>query len=58
MGICHDMKEGQIYWCKTCGLELKVVKGCESCCSGTEEGACSDENCTFTCCGEALQLKE
>jgi len=48
------MKLGQVYVCKNCSLELKVVKECEEC--GTEEeGTCGP--CGFTCCGQPLKLK-
>jgi hypothetical protein len=26
MAICHEMKEGDLYFCELCGLELKVEK--------------------------------
>lgn len=58
MGKCHDMKVGDIYACGTCGIELKVIKECESCCEHDDEGACSTDHCNFMCCGEELQLKK
>ena len=54
---CHDMKEGQIYACPKCGLEIQIVKECQTHCA---EGACEDEacdDCVFACCGENMQLK-
>jgi hypothetical protein len=56
MSNCHEMKKGQIYACKGCGLELEVVKKCKECGISTEE--CECEPCTFVCCGEELKLKE
>ena len=56
MSNCHEMKKGQIYACKGCGLELKVVKECKECGISTED--CECEPCTFVCCGEELRLKE
>lgn len=56
MGICHDMKKNQVYVCETCGLELKVIKECETCCEN--EGACGIEECNFVCCGESLALRK
>lgn len=53
MTHCHDMKEGQIYRCVKCGLELKVVKGCTECCGADHHG----EEAGFKCCGEDLILK-
>ena len=26
MAICHEMKPGESYVCKVCGLELKVMR--------------------------------
>lgn len=39
MANCCDMKEGDVYTCEACGLELKVTKPC-SCTAGSED-ACS-----------------
>lgn len=51
---CHDMNSGDIYYCQTCVLELKVMKECDSCC---EEDTCDITHCNFMCCGEELLLK-
>ncbi len=56
MAACHEMKEGQVYMCEDCGLELKVVKECTEC--GTPEATCSAEECTFFCCNKPLKLKK
>jgi len=51
---CDDMKKGETYFCKECGLEIKIVKECKDC----SEGACScDTGCTFVCCGKELTKK-
>jgi hypothetical protein len=51
---CADMKEGDTYTCKECGLEIKIVKECKEC----SEAACSCESgCKFVCCGEELTKK-
>lgn len=58
MPSCHEMKMNQVYVCKECGLELKVVKECDEC--GTEEhsAACGcAEGCSFDCCGNPMTLK-
>jgi hypothetical protein len=52
---CGDMKVGQVLTCGECGLELQVVKECDSC-SG-EDATCSEETCTFECCGRELLVK-
>ena len=57
MPHCHDMLMGQIWRCKCCGLELKVVKQCSDC-EDESEGSCSDDCTGFDCCGEEMELKE
>ncbi len=65
MPDCHDMKEGEIYYCD-CGLELKVIKTCTTCSEDSDSCGCSDDaehghkhgGCTFTCCGKPLSLKK
>jgi hypothetical protein len=52
---CSDMKVGQIFYCADCGLELQVVKECTEC--DSDEGTCSEETCTFSCCNEPMKLK-
>jgi hypothetical protein len=52
MANCGDMKKGDLYVCKTCGLELQVSKAC-SCGSGSE-GACS---VPLQCCGKNMVKK-
>ena len=39
MASCVEMKEGDIYKCETCGLELKVIKACH--CMVGQKFACS-----------------
>jgi hypothetical protein len=56
MAACHEMKQGQVYVCEDCGLELKVVKECTEC--GTADAACPGTECTFVCCNKPLKLKE
>ena len=55
MTHCHEMKEGQVYTCETCGLELKVVKECTEC--GTDANTCDCGECSFMCCDKPLKLK-
>ena len=54
MPSCEDMKKGQIYMCKDCGLELQVVSECKTC-SVTSGCGCP---CAFTCCEKELELKK
>ena len=54
---CHEMKLNQIYTCKDCGLELKVVKVCNEA-DSTSCGCHDDEHTGMSCCGEPLTLKE
>jgi hypothetical protein len=50
---CSEMKRGEVYFCKTCGLELKVEKTC-SCGTSGQGGACS---VPLQCCGGDMQKK-
>ncbi len=55
MARCDDMREGDVYRCERCGLEIEVVEEC----SHDEEDA--DETCRaeeFVCCGEPMTLVE
>jgi hypothetical protein len=52
---CHDMKLGEVYVCKDCGLELKVVAECHD--AGKSANDCDCPPCTFVCCGKTLELK-
>ena len=51
MAICHEMKEGDLFFCELCGLELRVEKTC-SC--GTGEDASS---VPLQCCGQDMTKK-
>lgn len=55
MAGCNNMKEGQVYICANCGIELKVVKECTEC---VEHEKCCNEPCSFECCGMPLVVKE
>jgi len=50
------MKEGEVYCCSECGLELEVVRENRDCYDG-KKGECV-EPCMMTCCGKPLKLKE
>ena len=56
---CHDMKNGDIYVCEDCGLELQVVHECKEAGTSAADCAChaSAEPCTFSCCGKPLIKK-
>ena len=43
----EPVKVDQILYCENCGVELQVVKDCDSTCL-----------CNITCCGEQMKLKE
>jgi len=56
MITCHDMKLDEVYVCKSCGLELKVVHECDD--SAPDCGCHPNATpCTFSCCGTALERK-
>jgi hypothetical protein len=52
MADCANMKEGDVYKCETCGLELEVTRAC-SCTAGAEV------SCTvpLQCCGKDMVKK-
>ena len=56
MTRCDEMREGDLYVCEKCGLEIEIVEECNH-----EDGEEADETChitEFMCCGEPLTLKE
>jgi len=52
MANCCDMKEGDLFYCDACGLELEVKKTC-TCTTGSED-ACS---VPLMCCGKEMIKK-
>ena len=53
MANCCDMKEGDLYYCETCGLELEVKKNCT--CKPNLEGCCT---VPLSCCGNEMTKKD
>jgi hypothetical protein len=53
MSSCTEMKIDEVYVCEDCGLELKVVKECDS----GAEGACAC-GCVLSCCEKPLTRKQ
>ena len=49
MADCSQMKEGDLFVCETCGLQLVVLKAC-SCIAG-EEVSCT---VPLQCCGKDM----
>ena len=56
MPNCHEMREGEVYACPDCGMELKVVKACKSVGNTDDHCGCGStgEPATLTCCGKEL----
>jgi hypothetical protein len=52
MANCADMKKGDLYVCKTCGLELQVSKACS--CGSSSGAACT---APLQCCGTDMVKK-
>jgi hypothetical protein len=52
MANCCDMQKGDVFECKTCGLELQVTAPCA--CSTGSEDAC---NVPLMCCGKEMTKK-
>lgn len=59
MASCHEMRQGEIYVCEGCGMELQVVKECEHAGTPAEDCNCHDDGseCAITCCGKDLVKK-
>ena len=43
----EPVKDGQVLYCDKCGVELKVIKGCDSTCT-----------CNIICCEQPMRLRE
>lgn len=52
MANCCDMKQGDVYVCKSCGLELSVAKPCT--CKPDAHGCCT---VPLQCCGKEMVKK-
>jgi hypothetical protein len=56
MARCDEMREGEVWVCEKCGLEIEIVEECVH-----EDGEEAAETCRvdeFMCCGEPMSLKE
>lgn len=56
MANCHEMRKGELYVCKDCGLELEVVNECREVGAPPEDCGChpGDESGELLCCGKTL----
>ena len=52
MANCCDMKEGDLFACEVCGLELRVANACT--CKAGEESAC---HVPLQCCGKEMMQR-
>jgi hypothetical protein len=52
MANCSEMKEGEVFICEKCGLELRVVTPCSCDINGT--GKCT---VPLQCCGQEMIKK-
>ena len=59
MANCHEMKAGEVYVCRECGIKLQVVKECKDVGTSAEECGChaTADPCTFSCCSKELVKK-
>lgn len=60
MPNCHEMKQGEVYVCEDCGIQLQVIKECKDVGTPAEECAChaTAAPCTLFCCGKDLVKKK
>ncbi|THB64231.1 MAG: hypothetical protein D6E12_15255 [Desulfovibrio sp.] len=49
MANCHEMQPGDVLYCNSCGLTLKVEKSCT--CAPGKEGSCT---VPLSCCGKEM----
>ena len=56
MARCDEMREGDVYYCERCGLEIEVLEECVHDDGEEAEEVCSIEE--FTCCGQPMKLRE
>lgn len=56
MPRCDEMREGEVYYCEHCGLEIEVIEECSHDEDEEAEEVCRADE--FMCCGEPLTLKE
>jgi len=56
---CQEMKNGDIYKCEDCGMEIQVIKQCKDFGTSTDKCTCatSESHCTLSCCGKDLIKK-
>lgn len=52
MANCSDMKEGDLFLCEKCGLELSVKTPCT--CEPDKDGCCT---VPLQCCGQEMTKK-
>lgn len=54
MAVCSEMKKGDVYYCTSCHLEIKIEKSCGCKTDGDVEQRCS---VPLQCCGKPLKKK-
>lgn len=54
MAICSEMKVGDVFYCQSCHLELKVERTCSCKSEGQVELKCS---VPLQCCGKPMIKK-
>jgi len=59
LASCHEMKKGEVYVCKDCGMEIQVVRECDHSGESSEDCRCHEDGsiCALTCCGKDLVRK-
>jgi hypothetical protein len=55
MARCDEMREGDVFVCERCGLEIEVIEECSHDDEDADETGRVEE---FVCCGEPMSLKE
>ncbi|MCG8532846.1 MAG: hypothetical protein MI749_19615 [Desulfovibrionales bacterium] len=56
MAVCNELKKGDVLWCKSCNLELRVEKTCE--CGNDDDMIGTHCSVPLQCCGMPMEKKD
>ena len=55
MAVCNEMKKGDLFYCKSCNLEMRVEKPCD--CDNEDDMVGTHCSVPLQCCGKPLIKK-
>ena len=56
MAVCNEMKKGDLFYCKSCNLEMRVEKPCD--CDNEDDMVGTHCSVPLQCCGKPLIKKQ